>query len=147
MKKERVQQELVINEQKYATQYSPGEFFKVLPKLAKKGGLKAFVLATILYYTLRSPTTPFSDKAIIIVSLGYLIAPIDLIPDFVLVFGFSDDILALHLAADRIRSTLHDYVTPAILFQTIETTKQVFKKESVESIKSIINSFHLYESI
>ena len=58
--------------------------------------------AFLLYYAL--PKVSISDKAIIIGSLGYLISPIDLIPDFIPVVGLMDDASVLSLAIYKIIS-------------------------------------------
>ena len=43
----------------------------------------------------KSPTTSGKDRAKIIGALGYFILPIDLIPDFIPVAGYTDDLAAL----------------------------------------------------
>ena len=48
-----------------------------------------------IFYTLQKSTTPPIAKSIIIGGLGYFILPIDIIPDFIPVVGFSDDLTAL----------------------------------------------------
>ena len=49
----------------------------------------------LLYYTLQKPEVPKKTKAVIIGALGYFILPLDLIPDFIPIAGFSDDLTAL----------------------------------------------------
>ena len=55
----------------------------------------------MLYYALQSPTISKKDKLIVYGALGYLILPIDLLPDF-LPGGFTDDIAGLALAIYKI---------------------------------------------
>ena len=50
------------------------------------------------------------NKAIIMGALGYLILPIDLIPDVVSVLGLADDAAAIKLAYDTIKAS----ITPEI---------------------------------
>jgi uncharacterized membrane protein YkvA (DUF1232 family) len=68
----------------------PG-FWRVLGKLAKRGGRKLIVLAMTLFHCLKDPETPASAKSVIIGALGYLVLPLDLIPDAILGAGFTDD--------------------------------------------------------
>ena len=48
-----------------------------------------------MYYTLQKPATPVWAKTMIIGALGYFISPIDLIPDFIPIAGYTDDLTAL----------------------------------------------------
>lgn len=53
--------------------------------------LKRDVIA--LYYAIRNPRTPWYAKAVAVVVVGYALSPIDLIPDFVPVIGYLDDVI------------------------------------------------------
>ncbi|MEZ5740206.1 MAG: DUF1232 domain-containing protein [Burkholderiaceae bacterium] len=59
-----------------------------LLKLLGRNGL-------ILLFALRHPSTPASIKLATIGLLIYTISPIDLLPDFALLFGWADDAAAL----------------------------------------------------
>ncbi|MGN0201867.1 MAG: YkvA family protein [Candidatus Cryptobacteroides sp.] len=83
------------NYDKYQKNYSESEFWAKLKKVARKAGVKVVYAALLLYYVLRNPATPAADRTKIIGALGYFILPIDLIPDFLPIAGFSDDLAAL----------------------------------------------------
>ena len=68
--------------------------------------LKISYIALLLYYSI--PKASFINKAIIIGSLGYLISPLDLIPDCIPVIGLMDDASALMFAYSRIQSEIDD---------------------------------------
>ena len=51
----------------------------------------------ILYLALGHPKTPWYAKAVGIITIGYALSPIDLIPDFIPVLGYLDDIILLPL--------------------------------------------------
>lgn len=51
--------------------------------------------ALILWYAFRNPATPRTIKAASVFLLLYLVSPIDLVPDFVLLFGWADDLALL----------------------------------------------------
>ncbi len=51
----------------------------------------------ILYYALRDKRTPVTAKLPAILSIIYLLSPIDLIPDFIPFFGYVDDIIIVPL--------------------------------------------------
>jgi uncharacterized membrane protein YkvA (DUF1232 family) len=48
---------------------------------------------TVIYYAYQEPKTPLLPKLIILFTLGYALSPIDLIPDFIPVLGYIDDLL------------------------------------------------------
>ena len=58
--------------------------------------LKADALA--LYYAARHPRTPWYAKAFVVAIVAYALSPIDLIPDFIPVLGFVDEIILLPFA-------------------------------------------------
>lgn len=73
------------------THYSDEKFWDKLLKYGKKAGEKSVYYSLLLYYTAQNPAVPKSAKLTIIGALGYLIFPIDLIPDFIPVIGLTDD--------------------------------------------------------
>ena len=84
-----------LKERKYTEAYSEPKLFDKIKKFAKKAGIKVIYLALLLFYTLQQPETPRKAKSVIIGALGYFIFPMDLIPDFIPIAGFSDDLTAL----------------------------------------------------
>ncbi len=60
---------------------------------ARAKRLKAEI--TALYYAAQDPRVPWTAKGVILLALGYALSPIDLIPDFIPVLGYLDDLLIL----------------------------------------------------
>ena len=50
-----------------------------------------------LYLAARDPRTPWAAKLVIAIVVGYALSPIDLIPDFIPVLGYLDDLVLLPL--------------------------------------------------
>ena len=48
-----------------------------------------------MYYAVRHPGTPWYARVFVILVVAYAISPIDLIPDFIPVFGYLDDLLLI----------------------------------------------------
>jgi uncharacterized membrane protein YkvA (DUF1232 family) len=55
------------------------------------GALKTETAA--LYLAMRDPRTPWYARAIALLTLAYALSPIDLIPDFVPLLGYLDDLI------------------------------------------------------
>ena len=82
----------------YQSKYSDAGFWAKVKNHAKKAGKKVIFDALTLYFALQDDDTPAWARAVIIGALGYLIFPLDLIPDFKPVIGFSDDTMMLAMA-------------------------------------------------
>lgn len=79
----------------YANKFSASDFVEKISRIAKRAGAKLVYAALILYYTLQSDKVSKTDKALIIGALGYLISPLDVIPDAIPIAGLSDDLAVL----------------------------------------------------
>ncbi len=51
----------------------------------------------IVYFAARDPRTPFFVRALAVLVAAYALSPIDLIPDFIPVIGYLDDLLLVPL--------------------------------------------------
>lgn len=94
------------NFEKYQSEYSDKKFWKKVADAAKKAGIKVIYLALLLYYVLSDPNVSTFDKAKVYGALGYFILPVDLIPDFIPVVGYSDDLVALIWATHAVWSNI-----------------------------------------
>ncbi len=64
--------------------------------------------ALILYYSLNSKKVSVKDKAIIIGALGYLISPLDAIPDAIPIVGLGDDMAVLAYVLKKVWDQIND---------------------------------------
>jgi uncharacterized membrane protein YkvA (DUF1232 family) len=55
--------------------------------------LKAEVIA--IYFAAKDPRTPWYAKALVFFVVAYALSPIDLIPDFIPVLGYLDDLIII----------------------------------------------------
>ena len=83
---------------KYEDKYSESGLWDKIRKNIAKIGVKVIYQALLLYYVAQSPNCPSKIKAGIIGALGYLISPIDLIPDIMPGIGYADDAAAIATA-------------------------------------------------
>ncbi|KAB7668448.1 YkvA family protein [Bacillus sp. B1-b2] len=105
-KEGKLEQELEVS----AKHYSEDKFWTKLKKFGKKAGSSVVYAVLLLYYTLQKPEVPKKAKATIIGALGYFILPIDLIPDFAVGIGFTDDLGALGIALIQVAIYIDDEI-------------------------------------
>lgn len=80
---------------KYANKFSQSDFVEKISRIAKRAGANLVYAALVLYYALQSNQLTTADKAMIIGALGYMIAPLDIIPDAIPIAGLGDDLAVL----------------------------------------------------
>lgn len=67
---------------------------KLLSRLRRRAfSLKQEV--TALYYAYHDPRTPVYAKVLVFITLAYALSPIDLVPDFIPILGYLDDLILL----------------------------------------------------
>jgi uncharacterized membrane protein YkvA (DUF1232 family) len=59
-----------------------------------------------LYFACRDPRVPWYAKALAAGIVGYALSPIDLIPDFIPVLGYLDDLVLLPLGIMAVRAMI-----------------------------------------
>ncbi len=85
-------------------------------------GIKRDVVA--VYFAARDPRTPLVPKLLAIVVAAYALSPIDLIPDFVPVVGYLDDLLVVPLGLLLVLRLL----PPAVLAESREKARTVLAR-------------------
>ena len=86
----------------YTDKFSTKGFVDKISRIAKRAGAKLVYAALVLFYTLQSKEVPMKDKAIIVGALGYLISPLDVLPDAIPIMGLSDDLTVLVYVISKI---------------------------------------------
>jgi len=95
---------------KYKDKFSKSGFVDKIQRIAKRAGAKLVYGALLLYYTLDSKEVSLKDKTIIIGALGYLISPLDVIPDAIPIAGLSDDLAVLVYVLNKVWFSVSDDV-------------------------------------
>ena len=95
---------------KYTNYFTDSKFWEKMKEVAKKVGLKVTSYALILYYVLQKDEVPLKDKIIITGALGYFILPIDLIPDFIPIAGYTDDVAGMLFAIKKCMNYVDDEI-------------------------------------
>ena len=94
----------------FEEQYSEKGLWEKIRKNIAKIGVKVIYQALLLFYVAQSPNCPAKIKAGIIGALGYLISPLDLIPDFMPGIGFADDAAAIAAAVALAQVYINDEI-------------------------------------
>lgn len=92
---------------KYARRFSKNRLFSLLLNRASFLGTKVIYTTLLLFYAYKRNETPSWAKNIIIGALGYLISPIDALPDLTPVIGYTDDIGVLSFGLVTIASYIN----------------------------------------
>lgn len=82
----------------YSQDYSEEGLWSKITNNIQSIGVKLVYNALQLYYATENPSCPQKVKFGIYAALGYLISPIDFIPDFTPIAGYGDDASAIGMA-------------------------------------------------
>ncbi len=108
--------------EKYEKHYDEERFGAKLPKVARKAGSKLVYAVLLLYYVLQSPSVPKADKTKIYGALGYFLLPLDILPDFIPLAGYTDDLTAVIWAVHVVWKN----ITPEIKAKAAAKTREWF---------------------
>ena len=94
----------------YANKFSPSDFVDKVARVAKRAGAKLVYAALMLYYTLQSDKVSTTDKALIVGALGYMISPLDAVPDAIPIIGLTDDLTVLVFVLKKVWGNVEDEI-------------------------------------
>lgn len=117
----------------YDEEYSEESFWNKVKEFSKKAGGKVIYLALLLYYAAKRPETPVWAKGTMLGALGYFISPIDAIPDFTPIIGYSDDLGVLVLAV----TTCAAFINDSVKREAREKITEWFGKDIFDDIQEV----------
>lgn len=115
----------------YVKDYSDDNLWKKVKKNVSAIGLTVIYKAFQLYYVAQSDACPVKIKAGIIGALGYLISPVDLVPDLIPMVGYSDDAVAIAFALTAAQM----YITDEIKEKAKERIREIFGDDMAEKLE------------
>ena len=121
---------------KYSGKFSANDFVEKISRIAKRAGAKLVYAALVLYYTLQSDKVSTADKAIIIGALGYLISPLDVIPDAIPIAGLTDDLAVVIYVLKKVWDSVDETIQQ-------KAKAKLSKWFDEDEIKDIDNLFSL----
>lgn len=119
----------------YANKFSQNDFVEKISRVAKRAGAKLVYAALILFYTLQSDKISVKDKAIIIGALGYLISPLDVVPDAIPIVGLSDDLAVLIY----VLKTVWTDIDPSVKERAQQKLAEWFDEDEVAEIDNLFS--------
>ena len=117
----------------YSNKFSKRDFVEKIARIAKSAGAKLVYAALILYYTLQSDKVSTTNKAMIIGALGYLISPIDVVPDAIPIAGLADDLGVLVFVLKKVWTD----VDPDIQVKARQRLAKWFDEDEIEEINEL----------
>ena len=119
-----------------ANKFSKKEFVEKIARIAKGAGAKLVYAALILYYTLQSDKVSATNKAMIIGALGYLISPLDVVPDAIPIAGLADDLGVLVFVLKKVWTD----VDPDIQVKARQRLSKWFDEDEIEEINELFKA-------
>ena len=116
--------------QKYEQHYNDSSFLDKVTKYGKLIGITALYKAVQLWFVLQKPDVPAGTKAVIMGALGYLIAPLDFLPDLLPVLGYTDDMVAITFALIKVQG----YIDEGVERKSKKLLTKIFGEEAVSNL-------------
>ena len=117
----------------YANKFSQSDFVEKISRIARRAGSKLVYAALIRYYTLQSDKISKKDKAMIIGALGYMISPLDVLPDAIPIVGLTDDLAVLLYVLKKVWTE----VDPEIQEKAKGKLSKWFDEDEIEEINDL----------
>ena len=116
--------------QKYEQHYNESSFLDKVTKYGKLIGINALYMAVQLWFVMQKPDVPATTKAVIMGALGYLIAPLDFLPDLMPVLGYTDDFVAITFALIKVQG----YIDEEVERKSKHLLAKIFGEEAVSKL-------------
>lgn len=120
----------------YANKFSQTDFVEKVSRIAKRAGAKLVYAALILYYTLQSEKISATNKAMIIGALGYLISPLDVVPDAIPIAGLTDDLAVLIFVLKKVWTD----IDPTIQERAKQKLAKWFDDDEISEINDLFKT-------
>ena len=120
----------------YASKFSQTDFVEKIARIAKRAGAKLVYAALILYYTLQSDKISTANKAMIIGALGYMISPLDVVPDAIPIAGLTDDLAVLLFVLKKVWTD----IDPEIQQKAKDRLAKWFDEDEIKEIDNLFSN-------
>lgn len=114
----------------YQDKFSKDNLLLKLQHYGRDIGFTVLYNVLQLWYVLQKPEVPAKNKAVIMGALGYLITPLDFIPDLTPILGYNDDAAAILFALYMVRQ----YVDDEVKAQAKARLAKIFSEDAVKNL-------------
>lgn len=114
----------------YQDKFSKDNLLLKLQHYGRDIGLTVLYNVLQLWYVLQKPEVPAKNKAVIMGALGYLITPLDFIPDLTPILGYNDDAAAILFTLYMVRQ----YVNDEVKAQAKARLAKIFSEDAVKNL-------------
>lgn len=114
----------------YQDKFSKNNLLLKLQHYGRDIGLTVLYNVLQLWYVLQKPEVPAKNKAVIMGALGYLITPLDFIPDLTPILGYNDDAAAILFALYMVRQ----YIDDEVKAQAKARLAKIFSEDAVKNL-------------
>ncbi len=111
---------------------------KTLLRIISKAGTKVLYTALLLYYAFRRSDLPAWARSVVIGALGYLLSPIDSIPDLTPLIGYTDDLGVLSYGLVLIAAYINEDVRKQARLKLNRWMGYHLDIESVQKVEHIL---------
>ena len=118
----------------YSDKFSSKGFVEKISRIAKRAGSKLVYTSLILYYTLQSKEVSLKDKAMVVGALGYLISPLDVMPDAIPIVGLTDDLAVLGYVINKIWGQ----VPPSVMEKAKDKLSTWFDEDEMQEVEEFL---------
>jgi len=123
---------------KFVVFFSESGFWEKLRLYAKKIGIQAVYASLLLYFAFKRKETPRWAKNIVIGVLGYLISPLDFLPDLTPFIGYTDDLGLLSFGL----VTIAAYINQTVRTNARNKLKEWFGEYNPADIHAVESRVH-----
>jgi len=109
-----------------------------ITRILRKGGLSLVYSALLLFYAFKRSDLPVWARSIIIGALGYLLTPIDSVPDLTPILGYTDDLGILSYALVMIAAYINDDVRQKAQRKFHALTHSSFNAEAIAHVEKFL---------
>ncbi len=114
----------------YEKEYSERGLKDKIAKYGKVIGAEVLYKALQLWFVLQRDDVPAGTKAVVMGALGYLIAPLDFLPDLTPILGYSDDLVAIAFALVKVQG----FVDEDVKMKSKNMLSKIFSDETISAL-------------